>query len=304
VIFNTTGQVTDRFYIAGLSVYPVHLLDSERPALFEAGVACAGSIYTEAIRSVLGTKQPQLLFITHAHWDHCGAASFFKRAFPFLKIAASRKASEILKRQNAVDLIKKLNRNAEPIVAGFPDVDPSRLTHGAFEPFEIDIEVEDGNVIELDKGLTVEVLATPGHTRDHMSYYIPQRKILIAAEASGCLDSAGNIMTEFLADFDAYLVSLRRLANLPVEVLCQGHRILFVGKDEVRAFLTRSISEAIRFRDRVFELLESEGGSIEQVVGRIKAERYDTIKGIKQHEVPYLLNLRAQVAHLAKRINQ
>ncbi len=93
--------------------------------------------------------------------------------------------------------------------------------------------------------------------------------------------------------------SLQRLAALPVEVLCQGHRFVIVGREEVRAFLERSISEAICFKDRVYGLLDEEGGPIDRVIQRIKAELYDTIKGPKQPEVPYLLNVTAQVKHLA-----
>lgn len=300
MLFTTTGLVRDSFYISGLSTYPVHLLDvPSNPVLFDGGIICAGKIYVDAIRSVLADRQPTMLFISHLHWDHCGAVSYLKDAFPSLKIAASNQAAEILKRENALALIKKLNEEARTYVNNLPEIDPSQLINESFRPFKVDIILEDGQTIELGQGATVEVLATPGHTRDHLSYYLPKEKILIAGESSGCLESSGNIITEFLSDYEAYMSSLQRLAALPVEVLCQGHRFVFVGREEVRAFLERSISEAICFKDRVCGLLDEEGGSIDRVIQRIKAEMYDTIKGPKQPEVPYLLNVAAQVKHLA-----
>jgi len=51
----------------------------------------------------------------------------------------------------------------------------------------------------------------------------------------------------------------------------------------------------------VYELLREEAGSEERVVARIKEERYDIVKGVKQPEGPYLLNVRAQVANLAQK---
>ncbi len=300
MLFTTTGLVRDSFYISGLSTYPVHLLDvPSNPVLFDGGIICAGKIYVDAIRSVLADRQPTMLFISHLHWDQCGAVSYLKDAFPSLKIAASNQAAEILKRENALALIKKLNEEARTYVNNLPEIDPSQLINESFRPFKVDIILEDGQTIELGQGATVEVLATPGHTRDHLSYYLPKEKILIAGESSGCLESSGNIITEFLSDYEAYMSSLQRLAALPVEVLCQGHRFVFVGREEVRAFLERSISEAICFKDRVCGLLDEEGGSIDRVIQRIKAEMYDTIKGPKQPEVPYLLNVAAQVKHLA-----
>lgn len=298
MLFTTTGQVIDGFHILGLAPYPLHLLNGPSPVIFDGGASCAGRIYVDAIKSVLGDRHPSTLFITHVHWDHCGAVSHLKAAFPDMKVAASQLSAEILKRENALKLISRLNNSARETLDSFPDVDPSMLLENSFRPFEVDIKLEDGQIIDLGGGSTVKVLATPGHTRDHLSYYLPREKILIAGESSGCLDASGNIITEFASDYDAYMSSLQRIASLPVEILCQGHRIVFVGREEVSGFFERSITDAVVLRDRVYELLEEEDGSIERVVQKIKAERYDTIKGIKQPLAPYLLNLTAQVRHL------
>jgi 2-aminobenzoylacetyl-CoA thioesterase len=301
MLLTTTGLIKNGFYVTGLSSYPVHLLDAAKPVLFDAGMTAAGKMYRDDIRSVLGERQPEILFISHVHWDHCGATTYLKRAFPSLKIAASENAARIMSRPRAVELMARLSENARSIVASFPEIESSQLIKEPFEPFEIDMLLEDGQTIDLGDGLTVEVLATPGHTRDHLSFFVPREEILITGEASGCLDSAGSVITQFLFDYDAYIRSLNRLAALPASVLCQGHRIVFVGRDEVRDFFARSIEEAARFKDRVEELLRMEAGSIDRVIGRIKAEQYDVNKGIKQPEGPYLLNLRAQVTHLAER---
>ena len=298
VLFET-GRVKGHCYIAGLSSYPVHLIDSEKPVLVDGGAACGKALYVDDVRSVLGDREPGMLVISHVHWDHCGAVSHLKKAFPSLVVAASERAAEIIKRPRAIELMDRLNRGACSTIASFPGVDAGRLVNGPFEPFEVDLVLHDGQVFDLGGNLSLEVLATPGHTRDHMSFYIPEEKILFAAEASGCLDATGRIITQFLFDYDAYFASLTRLAALPAEVLCQGHRMVFVGRDEVSRFFERSLEAAVRFKGRVDDLLLEEGGSVDKVVERIKAEQYDTNTGIKQTEGAYLLNLRAQVAHLA-----
>jgi glyoxylase-like metal-dependent hydrolase (beta-lactamase superfamily II) len=301
VIIDKAGLVKDSLYVSGLSVYPIELLDGITPVLFDGGVTCAGRLYADAIRTVLGEREPEIVFISHVHWDHCGAVSYLKDAFPSMKVAMSPKAGKILKRRNAVLQMESLNAAVRSIIASLPEVDPVQLIDKPFQPFEADMELKDGQIIELGQGLTVEVLSTPGHTRDHTSYYIPEKKFLIASEASGCLDATGAVIVEFLADYDLYLSSLKRLAELPVEILCQGHRLVFVGRDEVRAFFDRSLKATTHFKNRVCELLDAEGRSVENVVMQIKAEQYDSNAGIKQPEVPYLINLRAQVAHLAEK---
>jgi glyoxylase-like metal-dependent hydrolase (beta-lactamase superfamily II) len=304
VLFADTGPVKERFYVLGSSTFPIHLLDGAKPVVFDAGVACAGKIYAEAIRSVTGAKEPEMLFLTHTHWDHCGATAYLKKVFPSMKIAASQRAMDNLKRRRVIELIGRLNEDIRPAIAGMSGIDPAGLIDESFQPFEIDMILEDGMAIKPDRNTIIEVLATPGHTMDHLSYYIPEEKVLIAAEASGCQDSMGDIVTEFLADYDAYFASLKRLAALPVEVLCQGHRIVFTEKCEVESYFARAVDEAVSFKNRVCELLEGETGSIDSVIRQIKAERYDTNTGVKQPETAYLLNLKAQVIHLARNRNR
>jgi len=299
MLITTTGQIRKNFYILGHIGYPVFLLDAPEPVLFDAGVSCAGNIYVEDIRSILGNRQPSVLFLTHVHWDHCGAVSYLKDTFPSLKVAVSGQAVETLKRESALALMKKLNEDARIALSSFPGFDSSVLIDNPFRTFEVDIELKDNYIMDLGEGTTVEILATPGHTRDHHSYYLRKEKILIAGEAAGLLMGSGDVTTEFLFNYDVYVSSLQRLAALPIEVFCQGHQLVLVGREEINAFLERSISETTRFKDRVFELLDEEGGSLDRVIQRVKAERYDTIQGLKQPEVPYLINLKAQIAHLA-----
>jgi len=107
-------------------------------------------------------------------------------------------------------------------------------------------------------------------------------------------------MSEFLVDYDAYLLSLRKLASLDIEVLCQGHHFVFSGTD-VRQFLERSLKATEVFRNHVENLLAVPGRSVDDVVQMIKSEEYDPNPGPKQPEKAYLLNLRTRIQHLADR---
>jgi 2-aminobenzoylacetyl-CoA thioesterase len=300
-VFGDIGQVTNGLYVCGIPWSPVYLLDGKRPVLIEAGFACTGRIAERMIRGVLAHREPELLFLTHVHWDHCGAAGHLRHSFPGLRIVTSKRAAQIMRRPNAIALMAELNHEVIPRVASIDGVDTSLLSDQPFLPFNVDTIVEDGQIIAPGSDVVIQVLATPGHTRDHVSYYLPDKKILVATEASGCLDRAGQMIPEFLVDYDAYLSSLKRLAALPVEILCQGHHFVFVGAKEVSDFFERSVREAEFFKKWVYELLDGEGGGVEQVVTRIKAEKYDGNPNVKQMEKAYLLNLRAQVTHLAAR---
>ena len=302
MVFGGKGQVVPGFYVTGSDWSPAYCLVEKEVVVFEAGFSCMGRYYVKDIKEVSKGKDPSFLFITHVHYDHCGSASFLKRSFPEIVVGCSERAKEIIGRENAVKLMRRLSKNVLKIMENFDWVEKEELIRSDFEPFGVDRVLKDGDVIELGKDLHVTVIATPGHTRDHLSYYIPEREILICTEACGCMDMAGNIISEFLADYDAYVNSLVRLSRLPVKVVCQGHHFVFTHED-ARIFLSRSISETERFREWVEHLLKREDCDVEKVVSIVKEAQYDTNRGIKQPEEAYLINLTRRVSHLWERMD-
>lgn len=300
MIFNRVGAIKNGLYVTGFSWSPVYLVDGNVPVIFEAGFNCMAKVYEKDIKNIIGSKKLTHLFITHFHYDHCGAASYFKKAFSGIKIAASQRASEIIKRVNAQELMKTLSKNVFGIIYNMDGIDKNLLHNNDFEPFEVDLILKDLDTIEISRDLTVCVFETPGHTRDMLSYYIPERKILIATEASGCRGQNGHIITEFLVDYEKYLSNLKRLSMLDAEVLCQGHHFVYTGEDVKRHF-EEAISEALRFKEEVIEFLKKENGDVDKVVEIIKHIEYEPNPGPKQPEKAYLLNLRARVVHLAEK---
>lgn len=298
MIINTTGYVDRELYVAGMAWSPTYLVNAGTPLLFEAGFYPIAPVYLTDIRKVIGDRQPSHLFLTHVHYDHCGAASCFRRNFPGMQICTSKRAAEILKRPNAIELMTELSRNFAQIAEDLPGVNRDDILHTDFEPFTPDIIFDGDALFEVSPSLHVEVLATPGHTRDMLSFYIPERKILIATESAGCRSQTGEIVTEFLVNFDEYVESLKRLSRLDCDVVCQGHHFVYTGTD-VQDFFDSSLRAALHFRSRVEELLDAEHGDADRVVERIKQEEYDPNPGPKQPEVAYLINLRTRVNHLA-----
>jgi glyoxylase-like metal-dependent hydrolase (beta-lactamase superfamily II) len=291
LIFRETGEVKDSFYVLGSTRNPIYLLKSSRPVLFDAGLAVLAPAYEKEIRAVLHATPPEMILLTHVHFDHCGAVSYLKSAFPGLKVAASKKAGEIMKRPNALRLMRHLSEKAGEALEDFQEVSPLPRP---FEPFEPDLILKEGDVIELEADLHIEVLATPGHTWDFLSYYVPEKRILVASEAAGCAVNSEHISIDCLTDFDTYWRSLTRLAALDADILCQGHMFVYDGED-VSRFLERSMAATLQFRGMVEDLWRSEKGDVRRVMMRIKKLEYDPLPLPKQPEAAYLANLEARV---------
>ncbi|MBN1103267.1 MAG: MBL fold metallo-hydrolase [Deltaproteobacteria bacterium] len=294
------GEIVEGFHVAGFAGVPVYLLDAAEPVLFDAGWSFIAHLYEQDIKAVLGTRRPDSLFLTHSHFDHVGAAKYFKDAWPEMKICGSRKIREIFARSGAVQLMRDLNRDLAPLAREF-GLEPCQ--EDPFDPVEIDLLFSGDEVISVGPDLSVQVIHAPGHTWDFMSYWIPERRILIASEAVGCEDSAGYIQPEFLVDYDAYRRSLAILASLDAEVLCPGHLVVLTGPD-VREYLMRSIETAEAFLAMVERFLKEAGGDVDRVVARVRDTEWAPKPYPKQPEAPYLLNTRAKVKNIFERMGR
>jgi glyoxylase-like metal-dependent hydrolase (beta-lactamase superfamily II) len=298
--FTQTGKVKDDLYVVGSEAVPVYLLDGPVPVLFDAGFTALGPAYEADIRKVLGDRSPAYLFLTHSHFDHLGAASYLKALYPAMKLAGSERTHEILQRDNAVQLIRSLNEEARDSLGSF---NQGLVSEDPFEPFHLDIRLKGGETIDLGAGRHVEVMNTPGHTWDFMSYWVPDKRILIASEAAGCDDGGGYIFTEFLVDYDAFVSSLTALSRFDADILCQGHRIVFTGPD-ARDHMRRSLEQAPRFLAMVEGFLADEQGDVDRTVARVKAVEWDPKPWPKQTETAYDINTRIRVNAIRRRMAQ
>jgi 2-aminobenzoylacetyl-CoA thioesterase len=300
MIINRTGQIIEGFYSIGYPAIPVFLMDGVHPLIFDAGFAFLGEIYAREIKKILGDRQPEYLFLTHAHFDHCGSVSILKKHFPLMKVIASKKAKDILGRSNAIKLIKVLNQASEKMAG---DIGIDFASPVEFKPFEIDKTVKDDDTIKISNGLNVRIIETPGHTSDCLSYYIQGKKILISSEAAGQTDQTGYIISDCLLDYDQYFNSMKKLSLLDIEILCLGHLFVYTG-DDAKKYLRDSIQECERFRKWVELCLAEEDGNLDRVKTRIKKIEYDGNDGPKQPEPAYLLNLEARIKAVAKKMNK
>ncbi len=300
MIINKTGQIIEDFYSIGHPAIPVFLMDGVCPLIFDAGITFLGEIYAKEIKKILGSRQVEYLFLTHAHFDHCGSVSILKKHFPLMKVITSKKAKDILGRPNAIKLIKALNQASEEVVG---DIEIDFASSGEFEPFEIDKTVKDGDIFKISNGLNIRIIETPGHTSDCLSFYIQEKKILISSEAAGQPDLTGYIVSDCLLDYDQYFSSMKRLSLLDIEILCPGHLFVYTG-DDAKKYLRESMLECEKFRKLVELCLDEEDGDLDRVKIRIKKMEYDGNDGPKQPEPAYLLNLEARIKAVAKKMNK
>lgn len=286
-----TGEIADGFYVLGHSAAPIYLLDGPEPILFDAGFTGLLNLYKQAIKHVLGKRSPAFLFLTHSHWDHVGTAAYLKEIWPEMRIAGPLESSKILLRKSTLSRIKALNEGSLEVLRSWG---VSEIYEGVFKPFTYDVVLEDGQRVEIEKDLMVKVIATPGHTWDSTSYYIQEKKILVAGEAAGC-----DGVCEFLVDHEAYVKSMELLSGLDVEILCTAHNFVFTGPD-VKTNMIRTIRQVGEYVDRVKGYLKEEKGDLDRVTARVKSAEWDPKPLPKQPLEAYMMNTKTRIKTIRK----
>jgi glyoxylase-like metal-dependent hydrolase (beta-lactamase superfamily II) len=87
----------------------------------------------------------------------------------------------------------------------------------------VDRVLQDGDRLDEVFG-GVQVIATPGHTPGHVSFWQPARRLLITGDAVGHMPWGLSLpIAAFTPDMDLARRSVSRLSRLDPEVMCMGH---------------------------------------------------------------------------------
>ena len=290
------GEIHPRVMVGANPMYPSYIITGDTHNLMiEAGINFFGPLYIKSLDSRLGShRKLDYLFLTHSHYDHLGAVSYLKGRIPSLRVGANPRVGQIINRESVLAKMRFLGDLQAGLfrdIVGDEDV--------TLRPFTLDIPLHDGDVFDLG-GVTCVVYETPGHTQDHMSYYFPEIRVLVAGEAYGHIEGKdGEIVeAEFLSSYDDYMRSMEKLRVLDVDILCIGHGWYFYGED-VKSFIDTAWRVAREHREMILRDLDRACGDVERAIAMIAGREYDGREGMFQERNAYMANLTAQVRLIA-----
>jgi hydroxyacylglutathione hydrolase len=212
----------------------VYLIKGEaKNVLIDTGIAANFPNLKDRLKEVnLQPEDIHLIILTHEHFDHIGASSFF---FDTAVLAAHRLAANKIQLQDEFVMMSKyFDRLAKPVRA--------------------DIYLEGDTMIDLGN-YRLQIMHTPGHTSGCICLYEPDHKLLFTGDtvlADGIL--SGVFASGSISD---YHMTLQRLSGLRTENLYPGHgRISTSPERDIQKALeeTRSLLEDSRM---LFEALDT-----------------------------------------------
>jgi glyoxylase-like metal-dependent hydrolase (beta-lactamase superfamily II) len=169
------------------------------------------------------------ILITHFHMDHCGlagviagrsGASVYLSEIEDLTIRAFARQEDRLLRLRGFALEHGLDGGTMDMVTrAFSAFRTATL------PFCASGIIADGDQLTVG-GRAVQVIGTPGHSRGHISLYLPEERFLIAGDH--ILPHITPNLSPDLSDpsflpLESFLASLARIEDLPVGMVCPAH---------------------------------------------------------------------------------
>jgi glyoxylase-like metal-dependent hydrolase (beta-lactamase superfamily II) len=218
---DTSGMKIPRFVC-------IYLIYGRKITLIDSGVASSEQIILDYLNKTgKSPKDIALLILTHAHPDHIGAAKALKSMSGCAVAAHAAEKTWI----EDVDLQAR-----ERPVPGFKS-----LIKGSVP---VDLILQDGDVLDLGDGLSLQVLHTPGHSPGSISLWLPQEGALFSADA---IPTVGGMPV--YEDIRDSARSIQRLKSV------QGIKVLLSAWDEPRLGIEayRSMNGGQDFLQRIHD---------------------------------------------------
>jgi len=203
------------------------------------------------------------------------AVPLFREMFPGVQVIASATAAKTLQAEKAVAFFCKMDDmlTGALIQSGVVG-EQHRRPPLAANQIAVDRVVREGDTIEVDEGVALEVLETPGHSDCSLSFYDRARRILIISDATGYyVPDYDTWWPNYFTDYGAYVRSIERLATLDADVLCLSHNAVIRGADDVRDYFRRALEVTQAYHQRIVADAQA-GKPAEEIAAALGAEVY------------------------------
>ncbi len=217
---NPDTKLIDIKMFAVPNITAIYLIESGKKCLIDAGT------HTEARKIFRQLKElnafpPDIIVLTHSHWDHC-------QAIPFLSQRAKKegKVIQIYASEKAIPNLRDQSYNEVFGTGPFNNIDQDI------------IPLKEGDKIDLG-GIMLKIFDTPGHISDHIAILDEKNKNLFVGDILGDKVSDNIFVPPFMPpywDEEAYFNSINKLKKIDYNTVSLAHFGYIKGEEAQNIF--------------------------------------------------------------------
>lgn len=224
-----TFKIEKNFHQEKVILYPTLISLNGNHYLVDCGYEETFEEFVSELAKInIQIDQLEGIIISHDDIDHLGGLKKFKEKYPQLKVFCG-----VLEEESVSGKIKSERlEQAEASLSNLPEAHQGWAKNFIaslknIERFEVDQTLADGEFFEEK----IQIIHTPGHTKGHISLFIPEQGILIANDAIVVENGEFGIANpSYTLDLNNAVKSVEKIRDLnPRKVICYHGGIIEDG---------------------------------------------------------------------------
>lgn len=218
---NTTLIDYGLFGVAGGGA--VYLVEGEKKCLIDGGTRGEASRIFKTLKD-MNAFPPDIIILTHAHWDHTQGVPFLRR-----KAAHQKKNIEVMASQESLPLLEDQSWN-------------KILFQGSLENIKDVTPLNEGDTVDLG-GVSLKIFDVPGHSKDHIAILDEKNRNIFVGDAIGAKNGDHFFIPTFVPpywDKDDFNNTVNKLREIDYDSLCLAH-FGYIYEDEAKSFLDEAV---------------------------------------------------------------
>lgn len=262
------GTIIDNTIMIDIGLYgidgagAIYLIQDEMKCLIDAGSRRSAPRLVKILKR-LKAFPPDLVILTHAHFDHTQGIPHMRK-----EAAKMKKGFDVLASPKTIPLLLDESYN-------------QYFDQGPYQAIDSIIPINPGDRISLGS-VTLRAYELPGHASDHIGLLDEKNGNFFVGDAIGNKISDGLFLPPFMPpawDPDAFLSTVEKLKRIDYQSLSLGHYGYIYG-DEARDILDETVANLKLWWD-VFETSQDRLDDTEYMLEMVKSTINPSIPQIR-----------------------